>query len=103
MELELQMAVESTERSGASYAVVMLDLDYFKRINDEHGHEAGDRVLVAFADLVRRNTRKLDRLFRFGGEEFVLLLPGADVPAVQRIAELLRCASPPNWRDPADR
>ena len=90
MEQELLLAVESATRSGAAYAVVMLDLDFFKRINDEHGHEAGDRVLVAFADLVRRNTRKLDRLFRFGGEEFVLLLPGADPGALQRVTEQLR-------------
>lgn len=90
MEQELSLAVESAARSGAEYSVVMLDLDYFKRINDQHGHEAGDQVLIAFADLVRRNTRKLDRLFRFGGEEFVLLLPGADAPALQRVTEQLR-------------
>lgn len=90
MEHELSLAVESAARSGAEYAVVMLDLDYFKRVNDQHGHEAGDQVLIAFADLVRRNTRKLDRLFRFGGEEFVLLLPGADARALQRVTEQLR-------------
>jgi len=90
MEEELLLAVESAARSGAAYAVVMLDLDFFKRINDQHGHDAGDRVLIAFADLVRHNTRKLDRLFRFGGEEFVLLLPGADPSALQRVTEQLR-------------
>lgn len=73
MEEELLLAVESAARSGDACAVVMLDLDFFKRVNDQHGHDAGDRVLIAFADLVRRNTRKLDRLFRYGGEEFVLL------------------------------
>lgn len=90
MEEELLLAVESAARSGDACAVVMLDLDFFKRVNDQHGHDAGDRVLIAFADLVRRNTRKLDRLFRYGGEEFVLLLPGADPGALQRVTEQLR-------------
>ena len=89
MEQELLMAVESAGRSDASYALVMLDLDFFKRINDQHGHDAGDRVLIAFADLVRRSTRKLDRLFRFGGEEFVLLLPGADIRALHQVTSQL--------------
>ena len=90
MEVELLLAVEAAARSGAAYAVVMLDLDLFKRINDQHGHDAGDRVLVAFVDLVQRNTRKLDRLFRYGGDEFVLLLPGADPQALHRVTEQLR-------------
>lgn len=89
MEHELLMAVESARRSGASYGLAMLDLDFFKRINDQHGHDAGDRVLIAFADLVRRSTRKLDRLFRFGGEEFVLLLPGADTRALDHVTRQL--------------
>lgn len=79
MEHELQMAVHTNLRNPAPYGLVMLDLDHFKRINDQYGHDAGDRVLVVFADLMRKSTRKVDRLFRFGGEEFVLLLPGAGV------------------------
>ena len=84
METELQLAVETLKRSRLRFGLVMLDLDHFKRVNDQHGHDAGDRVLIAFADLIQRSTRKVDRLFRFGGEEFVLLLPGTDVVGLQR-------------------
>lgn len=71
-------------------SLAILDLDHFKRINDRAGHEAGDRVLQAFADLVRRNTRMTDRFFRFGGEEFVLLLPGIDATDLAGVCEKLR-------------
>jgi diguanylate cyclase (GGDEF)-like protein len=55
-----------------------MDLDHFKQINDSFGHQAGDQVLVAFVDLIKRSSRQEDRLFRFGGEEFLLLLPNTD-------------------------
>jgi diguanylate cyclase (GGDEF)-like protein len=58
-------------------AVALVDLDHFKRVNDEHGHEAGDQVLCGFAEVARRHTRAEDLACRYGGEEFVLLLPGA--------------------------
>lgn len=90
MEQEMQIAVETCKRSQAIFGLVMLDLDYFKRVNDSHGHDAGDRVLVALADLIRKVTRKVDRLFRFGGEEFVLLLPGTNLEGLQCAAEHLR-------------
>ena len=76
MEAELANAVEQHRSGNGHFGLAMLDLDHFKRINDEHGHEAGDEVLIAFAGLVRRCIRGSDRCFRFGGEEFVLLLPG---------------------------
>ena len=90
MEHELQMAVELCKRSRAACGLVMLDLDHFKTVNDRHGHHAGDRVLIAFADLIRQSTREVDRLFRFGGEEFVLLLPGTDLPGLRCVTEKLR-------------
>ena len=90
MEQELQIAVETCKRSHAACGLVMLDLDHFKRVNDSHGHEAGDQVLVAFAALIRKSTRKVDRLFRFGGEEFVLLLPGTDVAGLRYVTANLR-------------
>ncbi len=58
-------------------AVALVDLDHFKHVNDEHGHEAGDQVLCGFAEVARRHTRAEDLACRYGGEEFVLLLPGA--------------------------
>ncbi|OJZ74940.1 GGDEF domain-containing protein [Mycobacterium paraffinicum] len=71
-------------------AVVLADLDNFKRYNDRHGHEAGDEVLVAFADALRRSARKDDIIFRIGGDEFLLMLVGADPPEAGRILERLR-------------
>jgi len=83
------------------YGLVMLDLDHFKRVNDQHGHDAGDRVLIAFADLIHRSTRKVDRLFRFGGEEFVLLLPGTDVVGLERAIANLQSRIAEELRGPA--
>ena len=90
MEHELQIAVELCKRSRAACGLVMLDLDHFKDVNDRHGHNAGDRVLIDFADLLGKSTREVDRLFRFGGEEFVLLLPGTDVAGLRSVTEKLR-------------
>lgn len=78
MDEELGLAAANAERSGMSYALVLLDLDHFKRINDDHGHGVGDDVLTDLVALIEHNTRKSDQLFRYGGEEFVLLLPGVD-------------------------
>ncbi len=78
MDEELELAVANSVRTGLPYALVLLDIDHFKKINDEHGHGVGDDVLVDLVALLAQNTRKSDQLFRFGGEEFVLLLPGVD-------------------------
>lgn len=90
MEAELASAVEQQRSGSGHFGLAMLDLDHFKRINDAHGHEAGDEVLIAFTGLVRRCTRSSDRCFRFGGEEFVLLMPGTDRSALQEIDATLR-------------
>ena len=84
MHRDLQAAVEAGA-TGVPAGLAVLDLDEFKQINDRHGHEAGDAVLVQFAELVRRSTRASDRLFRSGGEEFVLLMPGADGASLERV------------------
>jgi diguanylate cyclase (GGDEF)-like protein len=75
---------ERAERSGDRVSVAMLDLDRFKSINDTYGHQAGDRVLVQLADILRETAREIDRLGRYGGEEFMALLPetGIDDAAV---------------------
>ena len=78
MDQELDLAAANAERTGLPYALVLLDIDHFKRINDEHGHVVGDDVLTDLVALLKQNTRKSDQLFRYGGEEFVLLLPGVD-------------------------
>lgn len=70
-------------------AVVLLDLDHFKRYNDHHGHEAGDEVLVAFADALRWAVREEDIAFRIGGDEFLLMLIGADRAEAEQVVERL--------------
>ena len=77
-------------RDRAPLAVVSFDLDYFKRINDEFGHEAGDTVLVRLADCFRAEAREIDVVARMGGEEFVALLPGADPDDAHGFAERIR-------------
>ncbi|WP_426168084.1 CHASE domain-containing protein [Pseudoduganella sp. R-31] len=75
---------------GGRAAVLMLDIDYFKDINDAHGHDWGDAVLRHLAGLMRDSQRKIDMLGRVGGEEFAILLPGADLEAARAFAERLR-------------
>jgi diguanylate cyclase (GGDEF)-like protein len=87
---ELAMAVEALKRGAPAAAIVVLDLDRFKRINDEFGHEAGDRVLIEFADFVRAHVRVVDRLFRLGGEEFVLLLARPPSSGLRPFTDTLR-------------
>ncbi len=77
------------QREGYPVALAMFDLDHFKRINDTYGHAAGDEVIIALARLLQQHARSSDTACRFGGEEFVLLLPGADLEAAaQRVGEL---------------
>jgi diguanylate cyclase (GGDEF)-like protein len=71
-------------------AVLVLDLDDFKQVNDRYGHEVGDRVLQNFADTARRVTRAGDLLFRMGGEEFCFVLPGASISEAGAVAERIR-------------
>ena len=68
------------------------DLDHFKLINDEHGHAVGDVVLKDVAYLLRKHLRALDHVYRVGGEEFVAVLPGADLDTAEQAAERLRSA-----------
>ncbi len=78
------------EDPEAPFAVLMLDLDDFKRLNDEHGHLYGDDVLASVAWLLASNLRAVDQLARFGGEEFVIALPGTGLREAHRIADRLR-------------
>jgi diguanylate cyclase (GGDEF)-like protein len=80
------MAVET------AFAVVMADLDFFKRLNDTMGHDAGDRALKLFADTAREVVRDRDHVVRWGGEEFALLLPGANAERAAEVVERLRGA-----------
>ncbi|MEI7743203.1 MAG: diguanylate cyclase [Chloroflexota bacterium] len=77
-------------RGADSAAVLMLDLDHFKDLNDRFGHPAGDEALRVFAELLRRSLRPGDIPARYGGEEFAVLLPGADQAAAESVAERIR-------------
>lgn len=79
-------------RTGEPLAVLMLDLDHFKRVNDTFGHTFGDRALRLVADTIRRHTRAGDTAARFGGEEFAILLPRADWDGAHQVAEKIRRA-----------
>ncbi len=83
-------------------ALLMLDLDFFKKINDTYGHGVGDEVLKQFAALTRRTVREIDLVGRLGGEEFAVLLPGADVEGATAYAERLRCSVATRLREQCD-
>jgi len=91
------------QRQGQSFAVVMADLDRFKAINDRLGHHVGDQTLVSFAQRLQAGLRSQDRAFRYGGEEFSVLLPDTDASGVMALAERLRVlvARPDSGSEPA--
>jgi diguanylate cyclase (GGDEF)-like protein len=84
----------ATIRSGEPVCVAILDLDFFKNYNDDHGHQAGDRLLKEAAAAWRAELRPSDMLARYGGEEFVVLLNGHDVEVARRVVDRLRAATP---------
>lgn len=86
VEKEFQRA----SRKGAHLSLVIMDIDYFKKINDTYGHQEGDRVLTILAEIVRKRLRSYDLAARYGGEEFVLLLPETPINEALSIAERLR-------------
>jgi diguanylate cyclase (GGDEF)-like protein len=90
MEFALDEAIERHQRTNAPASILLIDIDHFKRINDELGHDAGDRVLKSMVQLIKNRSRKLDRLFRMGGEEFLLYLPDTPGTAAMIQAENLR-------------
>ncbi len=82
--------LEKAERYGGALSVLMADIDRFKRINDTHGHETGDQVLVTLADIIENTIRKSDVLCRIGGEEFVIIAASTDSTNVAVLAEKVR-------------
>lgn len=86
----LNTAIERKRRSGERAALLLFDIDRFKDINDALGHAEGDRILKALVALIEQRFRRLDALFRIGGEEFILLLAGAKLADAVSIAEELR-------------
>ncbi|MES2664266.1 MAG: GGDEF domain-containing protein [Pseudomonadota bacterium] len=78
MDMALSHAVESAQRYGQHLSTLMVDLDHFKQVNDEYGHVAGDIVLAKIAKLIKETVRNADQVFRYGGEEFLILMVNTD-------------------------
>ncbi|MDZ7791481.1 MAG: GGDEF domain-containing protein [Xanthomonadales bacterium] len=77
-------------RRATPVSLILLDLDHFKSINDVYGHDAGDRILVNFVEIVTTRLRDRDGIFRLGGEEFVVILPGTTLLDAERVARVLK-------------
>ena len=90
MEEALDAQARRSRRNREPFVVMMLDLDHFKAVNDRHGHAVGDRALKQVSAVLRAGVREVDRIARFGGEEFLVLLPGATLAAALPLAERLR-------------
>ncbi|WP_375057189.1 sensor domain-containing diguanylate cyclase [Zobellella sp. DQSA1] len=89
----LQSMLERYQQQQSSFSIIALDIDHFKAINDNHGHDVGDQVIKTLAQLMRENSRATDLLCRNGGEEFMMLLPHSSLEAAGQVAERLRiCA-----------
>jgi diguanylate cyclase (GGDEF)-like protein len=105
-EAEASLEIARSVRANIPIAVALIDIDHFKLVNDTHGHLAGDKVLKAMGDEIREHLRSTDMPGRFGGEEFVVLLPNATEEAALQVAERLRYhieTTPiPIGDDPAD-
>jgi diguanylate cyclase (GGDEF)-like protein len=87
---EADTEISRAQRTAEPLAVLIIDIDHFKRVNDTHGHLVGDQVLIGVATTLVGQLRDYDVVGRFGGEEFVVLLPGADTVEACRVAERLR-------------
>ena len=91
---ELPAAIERARRDRVELSIAMLDLDHFKRFNDEYGHQAGDRLLKGATAAWSAQLRAVDQLARYGGEEFIVLLPGATAELATGVLERLRASTP---------
>lgn len=87
----VDQTIASTQRYGNELSAIMLDLDHFKNINDTYGHQAGDIVLKAVSRTILSTIRKCDYLIRYGGEEFLLIMPATKLSKAVEVAERLRC------------
>jgi len=78
------------ENRGVPFSVIMIDIDHFKEVNDLHGHQEGDRILVMIGDILKKNSRQIDLAGRWGGEEFIIILPDTGIRGASAMAEKLR-------------
>ena len=92
--------ISRAHRSGSKCSAIMADLDHFKKVNDTYGHENGDKVLVSFGHLLFREVRATDIVTRFGGEEFVVLMPNTNLEKAIATADRIRRAQAANSVEP---
>lgn len=90
LEVHLEKLIQQNAQNNKSMAVIMIDIDHFKLVNDTHGHNVGDEVLKVFADRLTKNLRSFDLVARLGGEEFVAILPDVSPQRAYTVAERLR-------------
>jgi diguanylate cyclase (GGDEF)-like protein len=86
----LEVEIRRSDREGQQFSFLMIDVDFFKKYNDAFGHPAGDKLLIRLSSILQENTRAVDVVARFGGEEFVVLLSGTPPSAAVAVAEKLR-------------
>ncbi|RXJ90470.1 histidine kinase [Arcobacter sp. CECT 8983] len=90
LDTELEKEIYRSGRTGYKFSLILVDIDHFKEINDEYGHQVGDSVLVEFAKVLGRDLRQMDVLGRWGGEEFLIICPYTDEKGAQAKAEYIR-------------
>jgi diguanylate cyclase (GGDEF)-like protein/PAS domain S-box-containing protein len=90
METRLQYALAEFQQHRLRFGILFIDIDYFKRVNDTHGHDVGDQVLRMVANTLRKNIRGDDTVARWGGEEFIVLLSNIELEGLEAVAEKLR-------------
>jgi diguanylate cyclase (GGDEF)-like protein len=88
----LSEELERGKRTGAELSVILVDIDHFKSVNDSHGHLVGDQVLVAIGKILNQNSRQIDLVGRWGGEEFLIVCPETKLAGASQLAEKLRCS-----------
>ncbi|MEP1554345.1 MAG: GGDEF domain-containing protein [Paraglaciecola sp.] len=87
---QLALEYKRDKRTDVASALIMMDIDFFKKINDTYGHLAGDSVIKSFANVIRKATRETDLACRYGGEEFAIILPDTPIENVEFVAERIR-------------
>lgn len=92
LDVVLNAEIERASRFSQSLSIILIDVDYFKQVNDRYGHPVGDQVLQEFADILARTTRKVDTVGRWGGEEFLVICPNTDIAGASQLSRHLRVA-----------